>query len=140
MQVWDGLPTYPAESQPGFYFRVQYDPSIWALTANQFGERALANRNLTACVLAPAAGRGLPLSGRVDHEVRRIGAVTYQVSTVALNGVTRFVNYSGGDGVIYTAFEVVFEGQEVVCLQAAEQVLGTLHSVTLIEATPVTGP
>jgi hypothetical protein len=50
------------------------------------------------------------------------------------------VNYSGSDGVIYTAFEVALEGQEDVCRQSAELVLGTLRSVTLIEATPVTDP
>ena len=139
IQVWDGLPTYPAESQSDYYFRLQYDPTRWALTENPFGEPVLANRGLSGCVLAPASGRGLPLSGSVDHEVRRIGGVTFQISTAALSGVTKFANYAGGDGIIYTAFAVSFEDQAEACLAAAEQVLGTLRSVPLIEATPITG-
>jgi hypothetical protein len=107
-QVWDGLPTYPSESRPDFYFRLLYDPGAWALTTNQFGYPALASRNITGCSLAPAVGRGLPLSGSAAHEVRQIGDVTFQVSTVSVGGAARFVNYAGGDGVIYTAFEASF--------------------------------
>jgi len=139
MQVWDGLPTYPAESRPDFYFRVWFDPASWALTTNQFGYPVLANRSLAGCVLGPAVGRGLPFSGSVDHEVRRIGAVTYQVSTASVSGVTPFVNYAGGNGVIYTAFEVAFVDQAELCLTAAEGVLGTLSSVPLSEATAIPG-
>lgn len=138
VQVWDGLPTYPADSKPDYYFRVQYDAASWALTSNLFGEPVLANRSIADCVLGPAAGRGLPLSSSVDHEVRQIGAVTYQVSSVSLGGVVRSVNYAGGDGVIFTAFEVSFTDQADVCLQAAETVLGTLRSVPTDEATPIT--
>src|SRR6185503_6259559 len=27
--VWDGTPTYPGDSTPGFVFRVSYDPDLW---------------------------------------------------------------------------------------------------------------
>jgi hypothetical protein len=136
-QVWDGLPTYPAESRPNFYFRLLYDPNAWALTTNQFGYPALASRSIAGCSLAPAVGRGLPLSGSVAHEVRRIGEVTFQVSTASVGGAERFVNYAGGDGVIYTAFEVSFPDSAEACLAAVEFVLGTLRSVPSLEATPV---
>jgi hypothetical protein len=139
-QVWDGLPTYPSESRPDFYFRLLYDPNAWALTTNQFGYPALASRTLAGCGLAPAVGRGLPLSGSVAHEVRRIGEVTFQVSTASIGGAVRFVNYAGGDGVIYTAFEVSFSDLAEACLAAAEGVLGTLRSVPSLEATPAAGP
>jgi hypothetical protein len=139
-QVWDGLPTYPAESKPDFYFRLVYDPNAWALTINQFGYPALANRGITGCSLAPAAGRGLPMNGSVAHEVRQIGNVTFQVSTASVGGAARFVNYAGGDGVIYTAFEASFSDSPESCLAAAEGVLGTLRSVRSLEATPATAP
>ena len=44
--MWDGLPTYPAESQPDFYFRLRYDPASWALVTDQFGHAVLASRAL----------------------------------------------------------------------------------------------
>ena len=139
-QVWDGLPTYPAESRPDFYFRLRYDPATWALATDQFGYPVLAIRGLTNCVIAPAVGRGLPLNATVSHEVRRIGAVTFQISAATVGGVKQFVTYAGGDGLIFTAFEVSFTDQADICLPAAEGVLGTLSSVPLIEATPVGNP
>jgi hypothetical protein len=135
-QVWDGLPTYPAESRPDFYFRLVYEANAWALTKNQYGFPALASRGIAGCSLAPAAGRGLPLNGSVDHQVRQIGGVTFQVSTASVGGAARFVNYAGGDGIIYTAFEVSFSDSAEACLTAAEGVLGTLRSIPSLEATP----
>ena len=140
IQVWDGLPTYPAESRPDLYFRVRYDPASWALTTDQFGYPVLASRSLVGCVIGPAAGRGLPLSGSVDHEVRKIGAVTFQISTASVNAVTRFVNYAGGDGLIYTAFQVSFGAEAEPCLAAAEGVLGTLISIPVSATTPIPAP
>ena len=81
LQVWDGLPTYPAESQPDFLFRLRFAPNDWALLTDQFGYPVLASRELPGCLIGPAAGRGLPPSGSVDHEVRVVGDVTYQIST-----------------------------------------------------------
>jgi hypothetical protein len=138
IQVWDGLPTYPAESLPDFYFRLRYDPSAWARTTDQFGYPVLASRNLAECLIGPASGRGLPLSGSVDHEVRRVGDVNYQISRASLGGVPRFVSYAGGDGRVFTSFVVSFQDQPDTCVQSAEGVLGTLRSVPLNEATPVT--
>jgi hypothetical protein len=138
LQVWDGLPTYPAESQPDFYFRLRYDPAAWALTTDQLGLPVLASRILPGCLIGPAAGRGLPLSGSVDHEVRTVGDVTYQISRASLGGDTQFVSYAGGDARIFTSFGVSLPDPADACLQTAEAVLGTLRSVPLTEATPVT--
>jgi len=35
--VWDGVPTYLGDSEPGYSFRVTYDPDLWALTTDQMG-------------------------------------------------------------------------------------------------------
>ncbi len=137
LQVWDGLPTYPAESQPGFLFRLRFAPNDWALITDQFGYPVLASRGLPGCLISPAAGRGLPPSGSVDHEVRIVGDVTYQISRASLGGTLKFVSYAGGQGRIFTSFEVSFRDQVEACLQLAETVLGSLRSVPLGEATPV---
>lgn len=136
-QVWDGLPTYPADSRPDFYFRLRYDPLAWALTTDQRGYAVLVSRNVAGCVLGQAAGRGLPQSAQVDHEVRMLGGLTFEISRVTANGVTQFVNYAGGNGVIFTAFEATFQDRTEDCLQTAEAVLGTLRSVPVSEATAV---
>ena len=140
LQVWDGLPTYPAESRPDLYFRLLYDPASWARTTDPFGSPALASRSIPGCVLTPSMGRGLPLSGSADHDVRQIGTTTFEISVVSLNGAIQFVNYTGGDGAILTAFELNFAEQGDPCRSEAEQVLGTLRSVSAIEATPPRGP
>jgi hypothetical protein len=139
LQVWDGLPTYPAESQPDFLFRLRFDAAAWALTTDQFGYPVLVSRDVPECLIGPAGGRGLPLTGSVDHEVRKVGDVTYQISRASLGGTLRFVSYAGGDGRIFTSFEVSLLDQADQCLQSAETVLGSLRSVPLSEATPV-GP
>ncbi len=140
LEAWDGMPTYLADSQPGFAFRVSYDPSLWANTVDAYGSPALANRTIPGCMIAPTAGRGLPLNGTVDHAVRRIGAISFQVNTAYVNGVRQFVNYVGGDGVVSTGFQVSFAEPADQCLSQAESVLGTLKAVALSEATPVPQP
>jgi hypothetical protein len=137
-KVWDGLPTYPAESQPDFYFRLRYDPASWVLVTDQFGHPVLASRALPGCLIGPTAGRGLPLTGSVDHDVRQVDETTYQISRVSVGGELQFVSYAGGDARIFTSFVVSFQDQPDLCLQSAEIVLGTLRSVPLDEATPVT--
>lgn len=139
-EVWDGQPTYPAESRPDFYFRVRYDPATWARTTDQFGSPSLAHRSISGCLIAPTGGRGLPLNGTVDHAIRRLGSIDYQVSTAYVNGVKQFVTYVGGDGAIYTAFQVTFPDQADQCLNDAEDVLGTLGAVPVDEATPIVTP
>jgi hypothetical protein len=139
-EVWDGLPTYLADSQAGFDFRVRYDPGTWAHTTDTFGSPTLAHRAIAGCLITPTGGRGLPLNGTVTHDVRRIGGIGFEVNTVYLNGVRQFVNYVGGDGVIYTAFQVAFTDAGDQCLADAEVVLGTLKAVSVVDATPIATP
>jgi hypothetical protein len=140
LQIWDGLPTYLAESKPGYYFRLHFDPAVWALTTDQFGFPALGHRQVPGCMIAPTSGRGMALNATVDHDVRHIGAISYQVDTAYVNGVRQFVNYSGGEGNIYTAFGVTFQDQADQCLTDAETVLAGLRSVAVSQATPIATP
>jgi hypothetical protein len=140
VQVWDGLPTYPSESRPDYYFRVEFDPDAWALTTDAFGSPALAHRAITSCIISPTQGRGLPPDAAVDHEVRRIGGISYQISTASVNGVKQSVTYAAGDGRIFTAFQVSVEDRPDQCLLEAETVLGTLTSVQVSDATPIATP
>lgn len=134
--VWDGVPTYPGESAPGYAFRVTYDPGLWALTNDQFGFPALGHRNIAACVIAVTTGRGLPPSLTVDHELVEAGEIMFDVSRVFENGDLKFVTYTGGDGTIFTGFQVDFQEQADVCLADALTVLSTLTSVPASQATP----
>jgi len=134
--VWDGTPTYLGDSEPGYSFRVTYDPDLWALTTDQMGFPALAHRNISACIIPPTTGRGLPANTTVEHDVLKTDNVTFDVGVVSENGVKKFVTYTGGDGRIVTAFEVVFEEQMDECLADAVTVLSTLTSVPVSRATP----
>jgi hypothetical protein len=134
--VWDGTPTYLGDSVQGYSFRITYDPDLWALTTDQMGFPALAHRNISACIITPTTGRGLPANTTVAHAVLDTGKVTFDVSVVSENGVKKFVTYTGGDGTIVTAFEVVFEEQSEECLEDAVTVLSTLTSVPVSRATP----
>ncbi|MCI0554841.1 MAG: hypothetical protein L0287_28160 [Anaerolineae bacterium] len=134
--VWDGTPTYPGDSTPGFAFRVSYDPEFWAVTTDQFGFPALAHRNISGCVISTTSGRGLPATTTVDHEMLRFDTVAYDVATVSENGVKKFVTYTGGDGTVITGFIVDFVEDEETCLAAAVGVLSTLTSVPVSQATP----
>ena len=134
--VWDGVPTYLGESTPGYLFRVTYDPDLWALTTDQFGFPALAHRQVSACVISVASGRGLPGNMSVEHEILQAGNITFDVGNVYENGVLTFVTYTGGDGTIITGFQVSFEELVDECLLDAETVLATLRSVPVSQATP----
>ena len=134
--VWDGVPTYPGESMPGFMFRVTYDPELWALTTDQFGFPALGHRNISGCVISVTSGRGLPADMTVDHDVLYTGQVTFDVGRVSENGVLKFVTYTGGNGTIITGFEVTFEDQVDQCLADAVTVISTLTSIPVSQATP----
>ena len=134
--VWDGTPTYLGDSESGYSFRVTYDPDLWALTTDQMGFPALAHRNIPGCVITPTSGRGLPANTTVEHDVLKTENVTFDVSVVSENGVKKLVTYTGGDGRIVTAFEVVFEEQVDECLADAVTVLSTLTSVPVSQATP----
>jgi hypothetical protein len=134
--VWDGPPTYLGDSTPGYSFRITYDPDLWALTTDQFGFPALAHRNIPACIITPASGRGLPANTTVEHNVLHDEELTFDVGNVYENGVLKFVTYTGGDGTIITGFEVTFEEQVDECLRETVAVLSTLTSVPVSQATP----
>lgn len=134
--VWDGTPTYPGDSTPGFVFRVSYDPDLWALTTDQFGFPALAHRSIAGCVISPTSGRGLPATTTVDHDMLQMGAVTFDVGIVSENGVKKFVTYTGGDGTVITGFVVDSVEELEECVADAVDVISTLASVPVSQATP----
>jgi len=134
---WDGQPTYPGESQPGYFFRVQYDPNVWGLTVDDLGQPALVHRQINFCVISPHSGRGLPLNVVVEHETRRIGGFLFEINTAFSGGKKQFVTYIGGDGIIFTGFLLNFEENSDECISDAEDVLITLTSVAEISATPL---
>ena len=134
--VWDGVPTYPGDSTPGYAFRVTYDPDLWAVTLDQFGYPSLGHRSIEACVISVTSGRGLPANITVDHDILHAGTLTFDVGIGYENGVKKFVTYTGGDGNIITAFEVSFQDQVDTCLADAVTVLSTLRSVPVSQATP----
>jgi hypothetical protein len=135
-QVWDGSPTYPGDSTPGYSFRVTYDPDIWALTTDQFGFPALGHRNIPGCVISVTSGRGLPPNMSVEHEMLQAENISFDVGTAFENGVRKFVTFTGGDGTIITAFQVDFQEESDACLEDALMVLSTLKSVSVSQATP----
>ena len=135
-QVWDGTPTYPGESKPGYSFRVFYDPDVWALTTDQFGFPALGHRTIPNCVISVTSGRGLPPNMSVEHEMQQIGNITFDVGTAYENGVKKFVTFTGGDGTIITAFEVSFQDESDACVKDATTVISTLRSIPVSQATP----
>jgi hypothetical protein len=140
LQIWDGRPTYLAESNPNYDFRLRFNPLDWALTTDQFGFPALGHRTISGCILSPTTGRGLALNGTVEHDLRKIGGINYDINTAFVNGVRQFVSYTGGDGNIYTAFQVSFRDQSDLCIMDAETVLATLTSRSVSQATPIATP
>jgi hypothetical protein len=135
-QIWDGAPTYPGDSTPGFSFRVTYDPGVWALTTDQFGFPALGHRTISNCVISVTSGRGLPPNMSVEHEMLQVENITFDVGVAYENGVKKFVTFTGGDGTIITAFAVSFDEESEACLRDAVTVLSTLKSVPVSQATP----
>lgn len=135
--VWDGLPTYLGDSQPGFYFRVKYKPTIWGLTQDAYGQPALGHREIEYCILAPGGVRGMPPGMQVEHDMRQIGQLFFEINMVLLNGQKQFATYQATDGTIFTSFQVNFVNDIEACLKDAETVLGTLTSIQQSQATPV---
>jgi hypothetical protein len=134
--AWDGAPTYLGDSQPGYAFRVFYDPETWALTEDQFGFPTIGHRAIPYCVISVTSGRGLPANISVEQDILYTDTVTFYIGTAFENGVKKFVTYTGGDGRIITAFQVSFEEQADACLADAQTVLTTLQSVPSFRATP----
>jgi len=137
LDVWDGQPTYLGDSQPGFFFRVKFNPRVWGLTQDSYGQPALGHREIEYCILAPSGVHGMPPGMQVDHDTRKIGSLYYEINIVLLNGQRQFVTYQATDGTIFTSFQVNFTDQIDACLADAETVLGTLVSVPQSQATPV---
>jgi hypothetical protein len=133
---WDGTPTYLGDSQPGFDFRVLYDPDVWALTQDQFGYPAIGHRDIPYCVISVTSGRGLPANVSVEQDILYTDTITLYVGTAYENGVKKFVTYTGGDGTIITAFMVSFDERPEECLADAVTVIATLRSIPASLATP----
>lgn len=135
-EAWVDLPTYLAESQPGFAFRVDFNASLWALTLDDMGQPALLHRDIPYCKIAMATGRGMSRDMTAESQFVEIGSYLFEVRTVSRDGVVQFVNYFGGDNVVFTGFQVSFQEQQAECIQAAEIILVTLSSVVAPTATP----
>jgi hypothetical protein len=134
--AWDGTPTYLGDSQPGYDFRVFYNPDVWALTQDQFGFPAIGHRTIPYCVVSVTSGRGLPPNVSVEQDVLYVDDVTFFIGTAFENGVKKFVTYTGGDGRIVSGFEVSFVEQSDQCIADAQAVLVTLRSIPSSRATP----
>jgi len=126
--AWTGEPTYAGDSEPGRLFRVDYDPDLWAQTTDNFGQIALAHRQIEYCTITAWSGRGLPSDAQVEHEFRLVGNVQYDINTVTVGGVVKYVAYIGGDKRLLTGFQVSFQEQREQCLQDTETILATLRS------------
>jgi hypothetical protein len=137
LDVWDGAPTYPGDSQPGFYFRVKYNPSVWGQTQDSYGQPALGHREIGYCILAPSGVRGMAPGVQVEHDTRKLGALYWEINVVLSQGVRQFVTYQATDKVIFTSFQVNFVDGIDACLADAEAVLATLTSIPESQATPI---
>ena len=126
--AWTGQPTYP-ESRADMFFLLTYDFSVWNYGEDDFGLPNLSHRSIPGCSIAPTVGRGLSPDWVVESTFRPVGALTFEVVTASQNGVVKFVNYYGGDGIVFTGFQVTFNGGMEACLRDAETVLATLSSV-----------
>lgn len=127
-EAWIGTPTYASDSTPGYDFRLDYDPSIWALTTDDMGNTALYHRDIPYCKIIPIAGRGTPRDWTVDDLFRNLGQIRYEVVTVSQGGIVKYVNYFGGADFILTGFQVASQALQQDCYPAAEAVLATLTS------------
>jgi hypothetical protein len=134
--AWDGTPTYLGDSQPGYDFRVFYNPDVWGLTQDQFGFPAIGHRTIPYCVVSVTSGRGMPSNVSVEQDVVHVDDVTFFIGTAYENDVKKFVTYTGGDGRIVTGFEISFAEQSDQCIADAQVVLVTLRSIPSSRATP----
>jgi hypothetical protein len=137
LDVWDGRPTYIADSLPGYYFRVKFNPRVWGLTQDNYGQPALGHRDIGDCILAPGGVRGMSPGVQVEHDTKQIGKLFFEIGTVLINGQRQFVVYQASDKTIFTSFQVNFVAEIDACLKDAEAVLATLTSVPEWQATPV---
>lgn len=134
--IWMGQPTY-VESQPGMYFLVVYDDTLWEYRPEaEMGLPGLVHLLIPGCILFPTVGRGLSPEWTVEHTFRTIGDRSFEVTLAYRNGQPQFASYYGGDGIIFTGFQVSFSEQMDACLQDAELVLSTLTSTPAPTETP----
>lgn len=136
LAVWDGTPTYLADSQPGYAFRVRYDPEVWALVTDQLGQPALGHRSIPYCTITPTEGRGMPPALRIEHEVIYPENLSIDVGSAYQDNVLTFVTYQVSDKTILTGFVVDFQEQSEACVADALAVITTLRSVPVSQATP----
>jgi hypothetical protein len=137
LDVWDGQPTYLADSQPGFFFRVKFNPRVWGLTQDSYGQPALGHRTIEYCIIAPVGPRGMAPGVQVEHDTRKIGSLFFEINVVLSQGVRQFVTYQATDKIIFTGFQVNFVEEIDACLADAEAVLATLTSIPESQATPI---
>jgi hypothetical protein len=137
LDVWDGQPTYLADSQPGFFFRVKFNPRVWGLTEDSYGQPALGHREIEYCIIAPVGPRGMAPGVQVEHDTRKIGNLFFEINVVLSQGVRQFVTYQATDKVIFTGFQVNFVDEIDACLTDAEAVLAMLTSIPESQATPI---
>jgi hypothetical protein len=123
--------TYLGDSRRGYYFRVRYDPEVWALVTDQFGQPALGHRLIEYCTITPMAGHGLPPTLQVEHDVMYAGDLSFDVGMAYENGVLKFATYQASDGRIFTGFEVISRRSEACTMTLT--VLSTLRSVPASE-------
>jgi hypothetical protein len=137
LDVWDGQPTYLADSQPGFFFRVKFNPRVWGLTQDSYGQPALGHRTIEYCIIAPVGPRGMAPGVQVEHDTRKIGSLFFEINVVLSQGVRQFVTFQATDKIIFTGFQVNFVDEIDACLADAEAVLATLTSIPESQATPI---
>jgi hypothetical protein len=129
LETWTAAPT-GTDSQSGFFFRLEYDSTLWALSVDETNLPALIHRDIPYCQIIPTGGRGLPRGDwTVDSQFQAIGLIQYELVTVSQENVPQYVNYFGSDGIIVTGFQVSFQDQMNACLQAAETIFASLSSV-----------
>lgn len=136
LSVWDGTPTYLADSRPGYAFRVSYDPEKWGLVTDQLGQPALGQRSIPYCTITPTEGRGLPPGVRIEHEVIYPEELSIDAGRAYQDNVLTFVTYQVSDGTILTGFVVNFQEESETCLEEALAVITTLRAVPSSQATP----
>jgi hypothetical protein len=127
--LWTGLPTYPGDSQPGYLFRIEYDPELWAQTEDNFDEIVLAHRDLPGCILSAYAGRGLPMTWRVETEFTQEGDSFIEVNRIFSEEKLEFMTFFISDSRVRTAFRLELGENPNACLQDTQEILSSIRSL-----------
>jgi len=135
-ETWVDLPSYPLSL--ALMTQLYYDPEVWALTPDQFGNTVLAHRKIPYCQIAKASARGLLPGWTADSTTKKVSSILFDVVTVSENGQVRFLNYfTAGKIAVKTGFEVSFVDNKDTCITNAETVLASL---SFIASTPTFTP